>query len=138
MNACRICGCKLRPTNTSGICCEDRLLIRNGDIDGEVWLPVIGFRGYEIVANSASAPRLLWHDDGVPVSRNRGEAIAVDRGDVVVTSYDHPPCIKGVGYLFRIFDVCVATGHSDAVIADDRGASEPSSPTACSPPLRCE
>jgi hypothetical protein len=45
---CCVCGCALSPTNTTGICAEDRLNARNGDIEGEIWCPVIGFKGWEI------------------------------------------------------------------------------------------
>ena len=47
-HTCCVCGCELSPQNHTRICAEDRLLARNGDLADEVWLPVIGFRGWEI------------------------------------------------------------------------------------------
>jgi hypothetical protein len=45
---CRICRCQLSPDNATPCCCECRLRARNGDFEEEVWLPVIGFPGWEI------------------------------------------------------------------------------------------
>jgi hypothetical protein len=45
---CCICAAELFPANTTRVCAECRLLARNGDLDDEVWLPVVGHRGWEI------------------------------------------------------------------------------------------
>ena len=45
---CLICGTDLRADNRTHCCAECRLRARNGDFDDEVWLPVIGFAGWQI------------------------------------------------------------------------------------------
>jgi hypothetical protein len=46
---CAICAtAELSPTNTTRICAQCRLEASNGDIAGEVFLPIIGFKGWEI------------------------------------------------------------------------------------------
>jgi hypothetical protein len=45
---CLICGCELSPRNRTHCCAECRLRARNGDFDEEVWLPIIGFLGWQI------------------------------------------------------------------------------------------
>jgi hypothetical protein len=46
---------------------------RNGDIEGEVWLPIVGFRGWEI-SNRGNAPRAVSAGLHVPrrLSRRAG------------------------------------------------------------------
>jgi len=45
---CRICGRSLALTNKSNCCLECRILARAGYFDAEVWLPIVGFKGWEI------------------------------------------------------------------------------------------
>jgi hypothetical protein len=45
---CLICGTDLLPSNRTHCCAECRLTARNGAFDDEVWLPVIGFPGWEL------------------------------------------------------------------------------------------
>lgn len=48
MRLCAICRCELNPRNATRCCAECRLTARNGGMDTEVWLPIIGFAGWEI------------------------------------------------------------------------------------------
>jgi hypothetical protein len=48
VSRCVICQSDLNPDNRSGVCRECRLLIQNGDLDAEIWLPVVGHAGFEI------------------------------------------------------------------------------------------
>jgi hypothetical protein len=45
---CVICAASLSPTNATRLCAECKLTARNGDMDAECWLPIIGFIGWEI------------------------------------------------------------------------------------------
>jgi hypothetical protein len=45
---CAICSAPLLATNRTGLCAECILTARNGDLDGEAWLPVVGHVGFEI------------------------------------------------------------------------------------------
>jgi hypothetical protein len=45
---CAICGAELRPNNPTGCCLECRILAQNDGFDAEVWLPIVGFVGWQI------------------------------------------------------------------------------------------
>ena len=45
---CAICRCQLSERNPTRCCAECRITARNGGLDAEVWLPVIGHPGYQI------------------------------------------------------------------------------------------
>jgi hypothetical protein len=45
---CAICGAELNPDNPTACCLECRLTARAGACDTEIWLPIVGFPGFQI------------------------------------------------------------------------------------------
>jgi hypothetical protein len=89
-----VCTAELSPANRTAICAECVLEAKNGDLPVEVWLPIVGFRDWEM--SDRGRPRGGMVALAAPLGRAPRGAEPGDRGDRPVV-HTAPTARAGTG-----------------------------------------